>query len=154
MQHGELEQVDIADLNTEIDNLRLDVRRSELRYGVGSPEAVAAKAEAAKQTEALQVRYKTLETKVTGLRTADEAVTVTLEAVDGQTKTLPLSRLVRFYPANDLTTEQKWSVYFSRWGEFITSPPREANTEGGVLPALVGTLTIIQFRYIERNIHY
>jgi phosphate transport system permease protein len=56
---------------------------------------------------------------------------------------VPLSRLVRFYPANDLTSDQKWSIYGSRWAEFITAPPREANTEGGVLPAIVGTLTMM-----------
>lgn len=138
-----LEKVEITEINTEIDNLRLGVRRIELSYGVGSPEAAAAKAEAAKETAALQARYETLAARVAALRQTDDAVTVTLEAVDGQTKTLPLSRLVRFYPANALSTEQKWSVYFSRWVEFITAPPREANTEGGVLPALVGTLTMM-----------
>ena len=50
---------------------------------------------------------------------------------------------MRFYPANDLSSGEKWSIYLSRWVEFITGPPREANTEGGVLPALVGTLTMM-----------
>ena len=34
----------------------------------------------------------------------------------------------------------KLGVYLSRWGEFLTDEPREANTEGGVWPALFGTL--------------
>jgi phosphate transport system permease protein len=139
----QLEKVEITDINIEIESLRLEVRRVELSHGVGSPEAVSAKAEADKETQALQARYQTLAARVTALRQTDDAVTVTLEAVDARTKTLPLSRLVRFYPANALSTDQKWSVYWSRWVEFITAPPREANTEGGVLPALVGTLTMM-----------
>jgi phosphate ABC transporter permease subunit PstA len=93
-----------------------------LSYGVGSPEAVSAKSEADKETQALQARYQTLSARVAALRQTDDAVTVTLEAVDAQTKTLPQSRLVRFYPANALSTDQKWSVYGSRWVEFITVP--------------------------------
>jgi len=138
-----LEKVEIAEINTEIENLRLGVRRVELSYGAGSPEAVEAKAEADKETKLLQTRYEALAARVATLRQTDDAVTVTLEAVDAQTKTLPLSRLIRLYPPNALSSEQKWSVYGSRWVEFITAPPREANTEGGVLPALVGTLTMM-----------
>lgn len=138
-----IDKEDIAGINHDLEQLRLDVRRSELDYGVGSAEAKAAAAEAATETAKLQARYKELEAKVTALRTTDETYTATLEAIDGQTKTLPLSRLVRLYPANDLTDNQKWSIYFDRWVEFITTPPREANTEGGVLPALVGTLTMM-----------
>ena len=46
---------------------------------------------------------------------------------------------MRFYAANDLSFAQKAGVYLSRWGEFLTSEPREANTEGGVMPAIFGT---------------
>ena len=138
-----IDKVEIAEINAEIEALRLKTRRAELEYGVGSLEARGIKAEVAKETAKLEAEYKLLEEKITVLRQADDAVTITLEAVDGQTKALPLSRLVRFYPANDLTSDQKWLIYFSRWVEFITAPPREANTEGGVLPAIVGTLTMM-----------
>jgi phosphate transport system permease protein len=43
------------------------------------------------------------------------------------------------YPANDLGVLGKLQVYLSRWWEFLTSEPREANTEGGVWPAIFGT---------------
>jgi len=139
----QLEKIEISEINHQIDDIRLGVRRAEIEYGPGTAGAEAAKTEAAKETAKLEAQYKVLEQKVTALRQTDDAVTVTLEAVDAQTKTLPLSRLVRFYPANDLTTEDKWSIYASRWFEFITAQPREANTEGGVLPAIVGTLTMM-----------
>jgi phosphate transport system permease protein len=138
-----LDKVEIGAINHEIESLRLGVRRAELDYGVGSAEAKSAATEAAAQTARLLEQYKTLEAKVTALRQTDESFTVTLEAIDQQTKTLLVSKLVRLYPANNLSTAGKWSVYASRWYEFITGQPREANTEGGVLPAIVGTLTMM-----------
>ncbi|MDD2235951.1 MAG: phosphate ABC transporter permease PstA, partial [Kiritimatiellae bacterium] len=36
----------------------------------------------------------------------------------------------------------KVRVYFSRWVEFLTAPPREANSEGGVFPAIFGTVVM------------
>jgi len=50
-----------------------------------------------------------------------------------------LSDIVRLYPANMLTFFEKVGVYVSRWWEFLTAEPREANTEGGVMPAIFGT---------------
>ena len=138
-----LDKVEIAGVNHEIEGMRLEVRRVELDYGAGSAETAAAKADVAKRTEVLQASYRTLEQEVAALRQADETFTATLEAVDGQTKTLPVSRFMRLYRANDMSTSEKWSIYASRWGEFISGPPREANTEGGVFPALVGTLTMM-----------
>jgi phosphate transport system permease protein len=138
-----LDKVEIAGINHKLEDLRLRARRAELDYGVGSAEAKTVNAEVAAESKRLEVEYKVLEAKVTALRQTDESYTVTLEAIDGRTKTHPLSRLVRFYPANDLSELDRWSVYLSRWVEFIVGQPREANTEGGVLPAIVGTLTMM-----------
>ncbi len=57
----------------------------------------------------------------------------------GREKTVKLSEIVRLYPANTLTFWPRLGVYFSRWEEFLTQEPREANTEGGVMPAIFGT---------------
>ncbi|MEX0887665.1 MAG: ABC transporter permease subunit [Phycisphaeraceae bacterium] len=59
-----------------------------------------------------------------------------------QQRELALDQIVRAYPANQLTLADKLGVYVDRWREFLTEPPREANTEGGVLPPIVGTVTM------------
>jgi phosphate ABC transporter permease subunit PstA len=61
---------------------------------------------------------------------------------DGTEKDLALSEIVRAYAPNQLNWWQKLGVYFSRWGEFLTAEPREANSEGGVWPALFGTVVM------------
>ncbi len=138
-----MDREDVGGINREIENQRLKVRRVALDYGEGSTEAKAAAAEAATETTRLEQRYKALQGKVAALRLVDQTYTVTLEAIDGQTKTMPVSRIVRLYPANDLKTLEKQSIYVDRWLEFVSSPPREANTEGGVFPAIIGTLTMM-----------
>lgn len=50
--------------------------------------------------------------------------------------------LVRVVPVNELTFGGKLSVYFSRWAEFLFENPREANTLGGVFPAIWGTIVM------------
>lgn len=60
----------------------------------------------------------------------------------GQEKSLQISEIVRAYPANQLTTADRVGVYLSRWWEFLTADPREANSEGGVFPAIWGTIVM------------
>jgi phosphate transport system permease protein len=43
-------------------------------------------------------------------------------------------------PANQLDTVGQLGVYLSRWSEFLLDDPREANSEGGVFPAIFGTV--------------
>jgi phosphate transport system permease protein len=138
-----LDEVDITNINKALEKLRLVERRAVLEYGIDSPEAKRAATKSAAEKAKLEAEYAVLEKKINELRANDAAYTVTLEAIDGQTKTLRVSELVRVYPANRLTSAEKWSVYGDRWREFVSSNPREANTEGGVLPAIVGTLTMM-----------
>lgn len=51
-----------------------------------------------------------------------------------------LDEIVRAYPANGLGVTGRLGVYASRWWEFLFDEPREANSEGGVYPALFGTV--------------
>ena len=65
--------------------------------------------------------------------------------VDGKEKRIPLSAVVRAYRPNQMTTGEKLGHYLSRAAEFVYGEPRESNTEGGVFPAIFGTvmMTII-----------
>jgi phosphate transport system permease protein len=67
---------------------------------------------------------------------------VLLRTGDGKEKKLALADIVRAYPANSLTLAGKLGVYASRWAEFVTDDPREANSEGGVFPAIFGTVAM------------
>ncbi len=53
-----------------------------------------------------------------------------------------VSQVVRLVQANTLSTRGKLGVFFSRWWEYLSTNPREANTEGGVFPVIVGTVIL------------
>jgi phosphate transport system permease protein len=63
--------------------------------------------------------------------------------VSGEEKEFPLLDIYRAYPANALSRFQRASIYFSRLGGFLWDDPREANTEGGIFPAIFGTVMMV-----------
>ncbi|MEX2212836.1 MAG: ABC transporter permease subunit [Phycisphaeraceae bacterium] len=67
---------------------------------------------------------------------------IRLETIDGQVKLLAAADVVRAYPANQLGTGDRLGVFASRWWEFLAADPREANSEGGVFPAIFGTVAM------------
>ncbi len=132
----------IGPVNHDLEALRLNVRHAEIKYGLSSAQAENARAAELAQVPGLKTEYDRLTAESDRLKSIDQLSTVTLAEIAGKEKTLPLSNLVRFYPANDLSFFDKVSIYLSRWGEFLTGEPREANTEGGVLPAIFGTIAM------------
>jgi phosphate transport system permease protein len=134
-----LERREIGSVNREMERERLGVRRAALQLGPDAPATRRRAAEAATDLVALQSEYDALSARVAALRAEDQSYRVTLADVNGREKELPLSALVRYYPANQLGIAGALRVYLQRWVEFLTDEPREANTEGGVLPAIFGT---------------
>ncbi len=61
-------------------------------------------------------------------------------SVEGAEKTIRVLDIVRAYPANRLALLDRIGVYLARSGEFLAGTPREANNEGGVFPAIFGTV--------------
>ena len=61
----------------------------------------------------------------------------------GQEVEIPLHNIVRFYFPNQLTWRQKTLHYLEKLKELFCESPRESNTEGGLFPAIFGTLLLI-----------
>ncbi|MGV8997470.1 MAG: phosphate ABC transporter permease PstA [Parvibaculaceae bacterium] len=138
----DLEEGPVSDVNREINEWRLSVRRAEIKYGSDAPELKAAEVLAASETARLNKISEGLTSKVLAARAAEDAITVTVADIGGDTRDFALANFVRYYAANDLSLAGKVQVYLSRWWEFLTAQPREANTEGGVWPAIFGTFVM------------
>jgi phosphate transport system permease protein len=137
-----IERDEMGTLNHELDRMRLTLRRIALEKGKDSPEHAAEEKKLTARAAQLQTRYGLLQKEAESLKREDSLYSVVLKDVRGTEKTLALSQIVQLYRANDLTFFQKLRVYASRWLEFLTAEPREANTEGGVLPAIFGTFVM------------
>ncbi len=68
---------------------------------------------------------------------------VMVRVAGGQNKELPLSKIVRAYRPNAMSTAAKVQLYLAKAWEFVSANPRESNTEGGVFPAIFGTVLMV-----------
>ncbi|PZX45937.1 phosphate transport system permease protein [Roseinatronobacter thiooxidans] len=135
-----IERSEIGRLNNLIERERLNQRRAVLRQG---EEAAAAEIAASQERIAeLQAEFQVLQARVNEIRAVDRSYRVTLEEVGGRTIEPEMSQIVRYFPANTVGVLDKLGIYFSRWWEFVSTEPREANTQGGVLPAIFGTVAM------------
>ncbi|TVQ37214.1 MAG: phosphate ABC transporter permease PstA [Geminicoccaceae bacterium] len=135
-----IERRDIGAVNYRIEQERLSRRRAALRHGADSPQAEAAAAAAATRIAQLEEEFRSHQDRIAAIRAIDRENRIVLETIDGRQKETELSQIVRFFAANDLSFTDKAGIYVARWHEFLTTEPREANMEGGVLPAIFGTV--------------
>ena len=139
-ERRELETHAIGDVNHALEDGRLELRAIELEAGQGSPAHAGAVAEFEAESAELTARYEALRERIRALDAENARFEMVLSTADGRQQTLALADVVRAYPANQLEAGGKLGVYLSRWAEFLLDDPREANSEGGVFPAIFGTV--------------
>lgn len=61
---------------------------------------------------------------------------------DGSEHSIVLAQVMDFYAPNQMGWGDKLARFGKNIWHFLSQAPREANTEGGIFPALVGTLTM------------
>jgi phosphate transport system permease protein len=132
----------VGEINRILDEARLAVRASELAHGKRSPHAERARNAYAAAKGSADRELAVVHESIDRLRAENDRYALRLKTGDGRDATLALADIVRAYPANRLDTAGKLGVYFSRWKEFLTDEPREANSEGGVFPAIFGTVAM------------
>ena len=139
-----IELDELGGLNYQIEQKRLAVRALDLEaQRTPGLDVTSRRAALDQETSALQAEYARLEERLGQVRTEAERVRVTLRAADGAEKELPAFDLFRVYPANEISRWQRTQVYVSRLWEFLSGDPRESNTEGGILPAIFGTVMMV-----------
>ncbi len=131
-----LEKKDIGRINAGLERIRLNTRKLELR---GELDEVA-RAELDAERAQWDAEYRVLETELIALNQAFNRDSVTLRTVEGREVTLSLGKVVRAFQPNAMDTPDKLGFYFAKLWEFVSDDPREANTEGGIFPAIFGTV--------------
>lgn len=115
----------------EIDDINI-----KLRVGKMDPiEADKRKAELEKQYNALVADAEKVESKMNGYE-------LRATTADGTEVTYEGSALLRAFRPNDSGFFQRLWEMLCRMGRFLIDDPREANTEGGVYPAIFGTVVM------------
>ena len=130
---------DIGTINYQLDRIRLNKRKAEL-----DGELTADKiAEFDKQSADLHQDYLVLEKQLFDYREQADRDSITVKDMRGQNVTLSMADILDFYQPNNMGFMTKVGHWFHQVGKFIMDDPREANTEGGVFPAIFGTIFMV-----------
>ncbi len=134
-----LERVEIGAINYSLEQLRLKQRRLELDNELSD----SALADIRQQQTVLKTEYNDLLKQTQALYQQIGRDSIRAKIADGQEITIPLKNIVKAWQPNQMSVMQKLGFYFGDLWDFITDDPREANTEGGIFPAIFGTVLMV-----------
>ncbi len=134
-----LERGPIGDVNYAIEGLRLQRRRLEM----AGDSTAGRLADVDQRMAAATARYEALAEELFAMREELKDTTVVMEAANGQTREIVVGEVVRSLRPNAMGTLASLRLYGSRLWEFVSDAPRESNTEGGLFPAIFGTVMMV-----------
>lgn len=134
-----IQKGEIGAINYSLERLRLKERKLELEKKLDDEQKALLKAE----RDALHAEYESYQARLNGLYTDLKRDHFTATEMTGQVVDIKMSEVIRAFRPNAMGVPEKISHYFSKLGEFLGDDPREANTEGGVFPAIFGTVLMV-----------
>ena len=129
----------IGDVNSEMDEARVALRRAE------DLKLAAEITDRRRQIAGLEERFATLQAEAKKVVEGGAVASLVSKDSAGREVVVPLTQVIRGWFPNRLDTWGRVQLFFSRLGEFVFHEPREANTEGGLMPAIFGTLVMTVF---------
>jgi phosphate transport system permease protein len=94
------------------------------------------------QKQALQHRYQAITEEVRALREEQTKIHLSLRLANREIREIEVGQILHYYFPNRLSLTDRLGLFFVNVGNFLSEEPREANTEGGVFPALFGTFVM------------
>jgi phosphate transport system permease protein len=144
-----LERDEIGGVNYQIEQVRLRVRRLDFaaarQPGVDQTQERAA---IEQELARLKSEYDALEQRLAQVTETASKSKLTVRTTAGDEKEIPTVEIYRLYAANRQTTFGRARIYASRLWEFLSGDPRESNTEGGIFPAIFGTVMMVMLMSI------
>jgi len=134
-----LEKKEIGAVNYELERLRLKQKSLQLK---NLWDAEAEKLMAV-ETAAYNEQYKSYQSQLQGLYQKIRLASVVVKTDAGTETEISLSKIVTIYQPNSMNLFDKLAHYVNKFIEFLSDDPREANTEGGIFPAIFGTIMMV-----------
>jgi len=134
-----LEKKEIGAINYDLERLRLKQRKLELENRLDD----AAKLQIAAEKAGYEAEYKQYQTQLAELYQKIRQDSLVAKTENGITLEIPLSKVVRAFQPNAMSLFAKIAHYGTKVVEFLADDPREANTEGGIFPAIFGTVMMV-----------
>ncbi|NOX10059.1 MAG: phosphate ABC transporter permease PstA [Gammaproteobacteria bacterium] len=138
-QIQDIERGEIGAVNYDIEKLRLHTRSLELKGQLD----LSAKQLIKQQRAQLDAQYNKMQVALEQLYNQIRRDSITVVVAGGQEIEWPLAKIVKVYQPNDMSVLDKSLFYIAKLYEFVSEDPREANTEGGIFPAIFGTVMMV-----------
>jgi phosphate transport system permease protein len=127
----EIERGEIGSISRELEALGRAEKSGSVKVEVATARRAELQTEFEKlQAEAAVIRSKLAESSFLGM------------TADGKEVTYPAGNLLHVFHSNRAGFFERVTEMLQRMGRFLIEDPREANTEGGVFPAIFGTVVM------------
>ena len=136
---SQLEKKEIGAINYGLERLRLKQKKLQLENKWNSETEKQFAAEKADY----DVQYKGYQAELSKLYEDIRRDSLVAKTDTGAELKIPLAKVVKVYQPNTMGFFGKIGFFFHKVYEFLTDEPREANTEGGVFPAIFGTVIMV-----------
>ena len=139
-----IEKGEIGEINYRIEQLRLLDRKLDLeaRRGPALDQGLE-RDRIRRAVEEQKALYATRQEELGRIVELAAPTTLTVQIAGGREKELRTLDIYRAYPANRLGFTGRLGTYTHRLWEFLRDDPRESNTEGGIFPAIFGTVMMV-----------
>lgn len=141
-----LEKKEIGMINYHMEKYRLEMKRLEK---LQKTDKVQKRMRVALQKlRDLEREYQKKEESLNELYALSRKKELVIHLADGAERTISVFQIVRICSPNDMGVFSKFGFYMEKFWEFVSDEPREANTEGGIFPAIFGTVMMVMIMSI------
>lgn len=134
-----LEKTEIGAVNYGLERLRLKQKKLQLenRWDADAEKKLMA------EKAAYESQYQQYQTQLGELYQKARRDSLIAQVDSGGEIEIPLAKVVSLYKPNTMNVFEKIAHYIGKFVEFLMDEPREANTEGGIFPAIFGTIMMV-----------
>ncbi len=130
----------MSDLNSRAERIRLKLLKLEYR---GEEKSSAEIGKLTAEREKALSEFNALNEQATAAQAEIAKITAQFSDVAGGSKDIALIEIVAHQRPNSMSFVAKLGAYFERVRELLLDEPRESNTEGGLFPAIFGTVMMV-----------
>jgi len=134
-----LEKKEIGAVNYGLERLRLKQKSLQLK-NLWDAEA---EKEVALEKAGYEAQYKQYQTQLSVLYQKARRDSLLAKIDNGSELEISLAKIVKIYRPNTMTLFDRIAYFGGKVTEFLTDDPRESNTEGGIFPAIFGTIMMV-----------
>ncbi len=143
-QITQIEKVEIGSINADIEQARLKIRTFEIGAAPRSDTRGSGQIDDLKaQVVAAESRYQEKTIELEALRAQFDEYSVVMVDANGREKQIPVGQIIRALRPNEMGLFHKSWIYLTNVWSVLSTEPREANTEGGIFPAIFGTVMMV-----------